>query len=220
MSIAKRVLELQKQVHRIQNPTTPVQIMAVTKYATVDQMAAIIDSGLTLLGENKIQDALVKQAHFKDKSIAWHFIGHLQRNKLQKALQHFDMIQSVDRFSLASALSEAALAHHKKIPVLVEVNLANDPNKFGFSASEIEESHAQLFGLAGLDIQGLMTIPPVTATAKEARPYFAETKKLYDHLKSIYTGISILSMGMSADYQIAIEEGSTLIRVGSYLTQD
>lgn len=197
-----------------------VQIMAVTKYATPAQTQAMIQAGLTLLGENKVQNGMEKQlAVDPNHACIWHFIGHLQSNKVKKAVANFDLIQSVDSLSILEKIGQEAQAIGKKMPVLLEINSGEEPQKYGFFISEIETHHEQFFACPGVEIKGVMTMGPLGKSPEESRPFFLRTKKLYEGLKSVYSGVNILSMGMSSDYPIALEEGSTLIRLGSFFIQ-
>ena len=219
-SIQEKYARLQNEVRQYSPTPDDVWIMAVSKYATVEQTRNMIAAGLTLFGENKVQDGIRKKTEVDpNMQKEWHLIGHLQSNKVKKAVSQFDMIQSVDSLALLTKIGIEAQNIGKTMPVLLEINSGEEPQKFGFLPSEIEENHTQLFTCPGIVIMGLMTMGPLTGSAEGSRPYFKRTKKLYERLKSVYSDITILSMGMSADYSVALEEGSTLIRLGSFFIQ-
>ncbi len=211
---------IRANIHHLKTRLQPyphARIMGVTKYASLEQTQAVVDSGLLLLGENKVQDGIQKITQINNPDIEWHLIGHLQSNKVKKAVAHFSMIQSVDSLKLLTKIGEESRLLDKTMPVLLEINLGNEPNKHGFNEEDIWLNHAQLWQVNGVLIQGIMIIPPFSDNPETTRPYFKRAKKLYDHLKSVYSNISILSMGMSSDFNVALQEGSNLIRVGHLL---
>jgi pyridoxal phosphate enzyme (YggS family) len=216
MSISSRIHTLLERIRPYPNDRE-VRLMAVTKYATVEQTQAVVDSGLFLLGENKVQDGLAKIQNVSGLGIEWHLIGHLQSNKVKKAVGGFSCIQSIDSYSLLQKIGQEAAVLGKTQSVLLEVNIGNEPNKYGFSKDVLLETHEQLWAVDGVKIEGIMIIPPLGENPEQSRPYFQEAKKLYDHLKSVYSSINTLSMGMSNDFDIALQEGSTLVRVGHFL---
>lgn len=206
------------RVMAVLNRYPGARLMAVTKYASVDQTRHLIDAGVTLLGENKVQDGLAKQAAFVDRpALAWHLIGHLQTNKIKKAVTGFSGIDSVDSLKVLHKIGAESEAIGMTTSVLIQVNMGREPQKTGFLPEELLEFHPQLWAVSGVKIAGLMIVVPASSTVEVIRPYFSDAKKLYDRLKSVYSGVHTLSMGMSSDFEIALQEGSTLVRVGSLL---
>ena len=183
-----------------------ILLIAVSKTFPAERVRDAIDAGVSALGENRVQEA-------KDKirtlghPVPWHLIGSLQTNKVKDALALFDLIQSVDRLDLARELDRRA---SKPVDVLLEVNVGAEASKGGFAPSELKPALEVIAELPRLRVRGLMTIPPAVATADEARPSFRLLRELRDQ-----TGLTELSMGMSADYEVAIEEGATIVRVGT-----
>lgn len=194
-----------------------VQLVAVTKYATIDQMRAVIDAGAGMLGESRVQDLIQKKEIFSSPSLKWQFIGHLQTNKIKKAIQSADMIQSVDSLRLLQLINHECEVQQKIMPVLLQVNIANESTKFGFSRDEILCLDPRFLSFAFVKINGIMLLAPHIKDQVVLRAIFRETKQLFDRLKSNHPEMTILSMGMSEDYQLAIEEGSTMIRIGTAL---
>ena len=194
-----------------------VKLMAVTKRFPLAVAKEAVKVGLTLLGENRVQEGVekIKQADFKAR---WELIGHLQSNKAHLAVQYFDAIQSVDSVKLAKRLDRFAREAGKVLPILLQVNTGKDPGKFGFSEIEAEEVISQLLDLQSLQIDGLMTIAPLPPSLNTAQAAFEGLRNLRDRL-SEKTGKALpeLSMGMSFDLEAAIASGSTCIRVGSGL---
>ncbi len=203
---------------------TLVRLVAVTKTFPPERIHAAYRAGVRDIGENRIEEARHKvptvntQVGASDP-IRWHLIGHLQRRKAREAVQLFDLIQSVDSVKLAQTLDRHAEVLGKQMPVLLQVNVARDPHKFGFVAeprSEFLNAVAQISGLAHLRVQGLMTIGPLVADAEQARPFFRGLRELRDELALRYPEAEWheLSMGMTDDFSVAIAEGATIVRIG------
>lgn len=194
-----------------------IELVAVAKNHTAEEVTTLADSGLTLIGENRLQEAKAKIPLCPGR-LRWHFIGHLQKNKVRAALPLFEMIHSVDSTDLAVQINRIAgeLALYPR--VLLEVNTGGEASKIGFNpdclASEIEP----LLALDRIQIEGLMTIPPPIAEPENSRPYFARLRALRDQIESeLHVRLPHLSMGMSGDFPIAVEEGATFVRVGTAL---
>jgi pyridoxal phosphate enzyme (YggS family) len=194
-------------------------VVAATKYATPDQIADIVSQGAIYLGENRIQSAQEKLTHptLSGLHVSWHFIGHLQSNKVAMAIKQFDCIQSGDRLSILEALNTEAGIQKKKQDILIQVNPAKEASKHGFFIEDVYTHSKTLFAFPNLRVVGIMAMAPYTKNPEEVRPYFRETARLFNDLRSEHTEMTVLSMGMSHDYRIAIEEGATMIRVGSLL---
>jgi PLP dependent protein len=199
-----------------------VSLMAVTKTRNAEQIDAVIGAGVGLVGENRIQEAEAKKPHVTQPA-EWHMIGHLQSNKVASALQMFDAIQSVDTLKLAQRISrltqedyDSTTEGRRRIPVLVEVNTAGEESKFGFDPSESLDSFGKIRELPGLDVRGFMTIGRFVSDEVVVRSCFSTLRDIHDAALAAHDDdLPILSMGMTSDYVWAVEEGSTLIRVGT-----
>lgn len=195
-----------------------VRLVAVTKTVTVDRMRQGIDAGLSIVGENRLQEAVSKMAALKDTPVRWHFIGHLQRRKVRSVIGVFDLVHSVDSMALAQEINHRAGEAGVCQDVLLEVNLAHEPTKAGFHPDDLVGLVPALSLLPHLRIKGLMTIPPPLPEAEQARPYFFQLRSMAKHIAELRLptiSMDELSMGMSNDYEVAIEEGATLVRVGT-----
>lgn len=195
-----------------------IQLVAVSKRFPSSAICEALEAGHTVFGENYIQEAEQKITEIGDRAV-FHFIGHLQRNKAKTAAALFDVIETVDSLKLAAALDKHLQNLDRTIKILVQVNIGEDPNKAGVAAEETEQLLRDISVLSNLKAVGLMTMPPLTLSAEEARPHFRSLRKLSEELKKknlFAPDHKIeLSMGMSNDYPVAIEEGATIIRVGT-----
>lgn len=192
-----------------------VQLVAVSKTHPPEAIRAVLDAGQSVFGESRVQEARAK-APLLPGSIRWHFIGHLQKNKIRVALPQFELFHSVDSLELAGQIQRIADEDGQRPSVLIEVNIAGEASKFGFSPDKLEAQLEELLALDRLDIQGLMTIAPYSAEPEDSRPIFTQLRELRDRLQQTAgVGLPQLSMGMSGDYLVAIEEGATLVRVGT-----
>lgn len=218
----ERLQQLHQSIQKIcqlaKRNASDIKIVAATKYANVEQMNRLISAGIKIIGENRIQEAQKKFPHLLP--VKKHFIGHLQSNKAKIAVQLFDCVESVDSLELAQKINEECAKTKKIMPILLEVNIANDPQKFGFSAEKILQLLPKLHQCQHLKIDGLMSIIPFFENLEKASPYFRKMKVLLDFCKKNYPQMQTLSMGMSHDYKVAIEEGATEIRIGRYLFQE
>jgi pyridoxal phosphate enzyme (YggS family) len=196
---------------------TSVTLLAVTKTQRPEVIAEASRHGLSLFGENKVQEAKAKIPLCPGRS-RWHMIGHLQTNKAREAIDLFQMIQSVDSLHLALELNKRAEQAAKTLPILLEVNIVGEASKFGYKPSELLQDLVALNRLPRLEIQGLMTIPPWTPIAEKARPIFRKLRELKTHCEQILGApLPQLSMGMTGDFEVAIEEGATIVRIGTAL---
>ena len=184
-----------------------VTLVAVSKTFPAEFVDEAIAAGITDIGENRVQEARDKKPLVRD-SVRWHLIGHLQTNKAKDAVKLFDVIEAVDSLDLAEKLARAAESQGKTIDVMLQVNIGDESQKSGLGRGDVDAIAKQVAGLAPLRLIGLMAIPPV-GTPDESRPYFRELRAMRDAL-----GLEHLSMGMSEDFETAIEEGSTIVRVG------
>lgn len=194
-----------------------VTLIAVSKTKPVNMLQEIYDHGCRHFGENKVQE-LVEKYEVLPKDIKWHMIGHLQRNKVKYIVDKAALIHSVDSFRLAEEISKEALKKQVEVDILIEVNVAEEESKFGTVLDEAEELIRQIAKLPGIHIKGLMTIAPYVEDPEENRQYFAQLRQLSVDIggKNIdNVSMDFLSMGMSGDYQVAVSEGSTYVRVGT-----
>lgn len=197
-----------------------VRLIAVTKGVAVEGVQAAIAAGVTDIGENRVQEAIAKQAALPGSRATWHLIGRLQGNKIRRAVAHFDWIHSVESLQQAEAISRAAESLGKRQNVLVQVNVAGEASKGGMSPDEAWAALPSMGNLAGLAVRGLMTIAPWTGDPAAVRPVFRGLAELRQRANAQgWRGIDLqeLSMGMSGDYQAAIAEGATMIRLGQAL---
>lgn len=197
-----------------------VRFMAVTKTVAPEYINAALETGIDLIGENRVQEYLSKAPDLHLDGVEKHLIGHLQKNKVRQIVGEVDMIQSVDSVELAKEISKRSQMLGITTPVLIEVNLGNEESKFGFRAEELDEKLAEIDTFSSIKVEGMMTVPPICEKIEESRRNFAQMYKIYIDFKSkIFNNINmnILSMGMSADFEQAILEGSDLVRVGSAL---
>jgi len=193
-----------------------IKLVGVTKTVSPEHMLQAADAGILIFGENRLQEAVRKQDAVPwPEHIQWHFIGHLQRNKVRPAIQRFQMIQSVDSIPLAKTLDKHCGSERTPMPVLMEVNLGEEQTKGGFRPDEIEDRAREIQSLEHLRLEGLMAIPPYVENPEDSRPYFRRMRTLFEHLGSRGFSLSELSMGMSHDFAVAVEEGATMVRVGT-----
>jgi len=192
-----------------------VQIMAVSKRQPLSHLQAALQAGVKCFGVNYTQEGQWQMESLGRQGIAWHFIGHIQSRKA-KGVADYDMVQSLDRIEVAEKLASAAEALGKKLPVLVEINIGRESGKSGVLTENLEPFLQKLSGLSSLVPSGLMVMPPPLPEVEARRPFFQETKRLYDLYAEDFP-FHTLSMGTSEDYLVAVTEGATLIRLGSLL---
>ena len=194
-----------------------VTLLAVTKTQPPEAVCEAAGLGLTLFGENKVQEAKAKIPLCPGR-LRWHMIGHLQSNKCRDAVELFDMIQSVDSLALAKELNKRAEQAAKRMPILLEVNIVGEASKFGYPPERLLAELAQLNALPRLEIHGLMTIPPWSPDPEKARPLFRQMRELKQRCEEVLGApLPHLSMGMTGDFEVAIEEGATIVRIGTAL---
>lgn len=193
-----------------------VKILAVTKNHPPELVLDAFNSGLTQVGENRVQEALHKQAAIDNKDIQWHLIGHLQTNKARQAVGAFDIIESVDSLRLLELLNKEAQRINKVQKILLQINIAEEPQKTGFTVTDYETAVIKIDNFPDLSLQGLMVIAPQTDDTEKIRSVFRKGYELFVELNEIRP-VRILSMGMSEDFTIAIEEGANQVRLGSVL---
>ena len=221
-SVAERVrlvLEnIRRAAERAGRLPDRVRLVAATKTVSVERIQEGIAAGLCLLGENRMQEALAKMERLRDAPVRWHFIGQLQRRKVRSVIGLFDVIHSVDSVELAQEIDRRAGQAGITQAILLEVNMGGEATKAGFHPDEIVDQIPTLAAMPHLRIQGLMTIPPPTPEPEQARSYFRGLRELAGRIadqRVAAVTMQELSMGMSHDYEVAIEEGATLVRVGT-----
>ena len=200
---------------RVGRKVDDVQLIAVSKKQDADKVRAAFDAGQPIFGESRVQEARMK-IPLLPSAVRWHFIGPLQRNKIRHALPLFELFHSVDSYALARDMQRIADEDGMRPRVLLEVNVAGEGTKIGFSPENVKQSIEALLQFGRLQIEGLMTIPPLAPAAENSRRYFVMLRELRDELEREFNvGLPELSMGMSNDYAVAVEEGATLVRVGT-----
>lgn len=210
---------IRRAEQRAGRPPGSVRLIAATKSIPPEQIRSAVAAGVRILGENRLQEALPKIAAIgSGAGVVWHFIGRLQRRKVKAVVEAFDMIQSVESLELAAEIDRRAGEAGVVLPVLLEVNVGGEASKGGFTPEALPSAATALEAFPHLAVQGLMTIPPPTPTAEAARPYFrrlCECAKAVTQLGLRRVRMVELSMGMSQDYEVAVEEGATFVRVGT-----
>ena len=194
-----------------------IELVAAAKTRTPEEVLEAIEAGIRIVGENYVQEA-IRARDVVGNRARWHFIGHLQKNKVKKAVSIFDMIETVDSFELAEEIDKYCKRVGKVMPVLVEVNSGREPQKFGVMPEETEGLIRAISRFDNIKVMGLMTMGPRFGDPEESRPYFRETKRIFDNLKKAHipnVEMRYLSMGMSNSYRIAIEEGANIVRIGT-----
>jgi len=223
MAIADRINSVHEKIIRAakKSSTNPdkIKLIAVSKTVNVQSITNALYGGVKILGENKVQEARTKISELRsqnaDWDIKWHLIGHLQKNKAKTAVQLFDLIQTVDSRDLAEELNRQAEKFDKIQRILVQVKLADEETKHGMTESDLMTVLEKVTALDYLKLEGLMTIPPFFDDPEEARPYYRKLRELAASARKQGFSMDELSMGMSNDYEVAIEEGATMIRVGT-----
>ena len=218
-SVSENLERVREQIARatakVGRAASDIELVAITKTHPAERVREAIEAGQNLFGESRIQEARAKIPELLS-NVRWHFVGHLQKNKIRHALPLFEMIHSVDSLGLAQDINRIAEEEAMHPRVLLEVNVAGEGSKFGFAPDKLREQMEELLSLPRLSILGLMTIPPLAEEAEASRKYFVQLRELRDRLQTEFrVDLSQLSMGMTQDFAIAIEEGATLVRVGT-----
>ncbi|MFW6014199.1 MAG: YggS family pyridoxal phosphate-dependent enzyme [Nanoarchaeota archaeon] len=207
MSIKDNVKKLWQEINSISSDKDKkIKLIAVTKKASINEINEVIDAGVDIIAENRVQNAAEKFSRIKN--VEKHMIGHLQRNKVKPAVELFDVIQSVDSLRLAKEINKRAGDAGKLMKVMLQVNVSDEEQKFGLREDEVKSVYSEVLGMVNLKVIGIMVMAPFIE-AEEARPFFTRAKKIKNELN-----LPELSAGMSNDYRVAIEEGSTMIRLG------
>jgi hypothetical protein len=218
-SIAENLERVREQIAqaaaRAGRVAEEIELVAITKTHPAEKVREAIEAGQTLFGESRVQEARAKIPELPS-NLRWHFVGHLQKNKIRHALPLFEMIHSVDSLGLAQDINRIAEEQGMHPRVLLEVNVAGEGSKFGFKSETLREEMESLLALPRLSILGLMTIPPLAEEAEASRKYFVQLRELRDRLQTeFHVDLAQLSMGMTEDFVVAVEEGATLVRVGT-----
>ncbi|MDM8549609.1 YggS family pyridoxal phosphate-dependent enzyme [Desulfobacterales bacterium HSG2] len=195
-----------------------VRLVAVSKTMSVDRVREAIEAGVTILGENYIQEAREKISELSSYPVSWHFIGHLQTNKAKYAVKLFDLIHSVDSLRLARELNKQAGKIDKVQEILIQVNIGEEASKSGAAVKDLQDLIKEVGPLENLSVRGLMIIPPFYNAPEKVRPFFSALRELRDQIRESVppnVGMDELSMGMTGDFETAIEEGATLVRIGT-----
>ncbi len=217
--LKKRYAEVKAEIaaaaENVGRDLSEIKLVAVTKTVSIEEVRQAFALGISDFGENRVQDAAPKVAALPEAR--WHFIGHLQSNKVKDVLPFYTLIHSLDRPSLAAALQNAAERLNEFVDVLVQVNVSGEDSKFGLEPSALADFLGYLNGLERLRINGLMTMAPFVDDPEEVRPVFRRLRELRDLYATSGNGLQELSMGMTNDYKVAVEEGATIVRIGSAL---
>ncbi|MEG1500696.1 MAG: YggS family pyridoxal phosphate-dependent enzyme [Clostridiales bacterium] len=220
MEIEASILQVRENILKAQAQSPlaakDILLLAVSKTVDVKRISEAMLAGIEDLGENRVQELMEKYDQLPGAK--WHLIGHLQTNKVKYIIDKVKLIHSLDSLNLAEEINKRAMAQDKKISLLVQVNIADEDSKFGLQRTEVMDFLAEIKDYPGLDIQGLMTIGPFVDDAEEVRPVFRSLRLLSEEIKSSKIEnirMNYLSMGMTNDYQVAIQEGANIVRVGS-----
>ncbi|HET6266404.1 MAG TPA: YggS family pyridoxal phosphate-dependent enzyme [Acidobacteriota bacterium] len=202
----------------VQSSTTrDVRLIAASKMVSIDRIRLAHQAGVKTFGENRMQEAIPKIVSCQDLDVDWHFIGHLQSNKAREAVQYFSHIHSVDSIKLMQHVEKEAARQSKKMKLLIELNLGAEATKHGLPEAELANILEGSRALHWCQVIGLMIIPPFAENPEEARPHFQKLRQLRDTWTKDFPALTELSMGMSHDYAIAVQEGATMIRIGTAL---
>lgn len=196
-----------------------VELVAAAKARSPEEIEEAIKAGVKIVGENYVQEAR-RAFEVIGKEVKWHFIGHLQKNKVKKSVKIFDMIETVDSFSLAQEINERCKQIDKIMPILIEINSGREKQKFGIFPEDALDLVQEISSLSQIKIMGLMTMGPRFGNPEDSRPYFIETRKIFEKIKALNlprVEMKYLSMGMTNSYQIAIEEKANMIRIGTLI---
>ncbi len=218
-SIAENLERVREQIAgaaaKVGRAASEIELVAIAKTHSADKVREAIEAGQTLFGESRVQEARAKIPELPS-NLRWHFVGHLQKNKIRHALPLFEMIHSADSLELAQDINRIAEEQGMHPRVLLEVNVAGEGSKFGFESETLRAEMESLLALPRLSILGLMTIPPLAKEAEASRKYFVQLRELRDRVQTeFHVDLAQLSMGMTEDFVVAVEEGATLVRVGT-----
>jgi pyridoxal phosphate enzyme (YggS family) len=208
--------KIKKAALKVNRNPQEIKLVAVTKTATIEQIKEAISAGVKIIGENKVQEAKEKY-QILTADIKWHLVGHLQTNKVKYAIEIFDFIHSVDSIKLAKEIDRRSLQFGMITNALVEVNVSGEETKYGIKPEEVEPFLKEISEFSRIKVRGLMTIAPIVEDKEKVRPYFRKLRELSEEIKSKKiknVKMDYLSMGMSEDFEVAIEEGANMVRIG------
>ena len=220
----RRVREnIEKAAHSVGRDPCSVKLLVVTKGQPIEKIQAVLSAGGNFFGENYVEEATSKIKTLADQQIEWHMIGHVQSRKARLVSEYFDYVHSLDSYKLARRLDNFSRENNRVLPVFLECNVSQEESKFGWSAwdedrwPEFADEISSIMELPNITVRGLMTMPPYDPDPEKSRPYFVKLRRLQDLLMGKFpqTNFSELSMGMSGDYHIAVQEGATIVRVGT-----
>lgn len=222
MAIAENLKAIQKKIHdaafAAHRAPESVHLLAVSKTKSIGEITEAFHAGQILFGENYVQEALEKGEKLKNFPISWHFIGHLQSNKARFAVKQFDLIHAVDSKKLAGEINKQALKDNKIQRILIQVRLGDEESKSGIEPEKLQGLLKEIAAFQNLSVKGLMTIPPPVDEAEENRPHFRRLRELMEEANAaaiLPEPMTILSMGMTDDFEVAVSEGATLVRIGT-----
>lgn len=222
MELEENIARVQERIdaacRRAGRPREDIKLVAVSKTVTPDRIRDAYRAGLRDFGENRVQEAKAKRPALSDLTVTWHLVGHLQTNKAKSARELFHWVQSVDSLRLAQKLDQTAVCSGERLQVLLEVNLGEEPTKSGLREEEIVQLADQVGRLETIELRGLMALPPYSEDPEQSRPFFRRLRELAKSIELANlpnVSMAQLSMGMSHDFEVAIEEGATMIRVGT-----
>ncbi len=216
--------QVAQSAHLVGRSPESIRILVVTKTQPVEVIQAAVEAGITLFGENYPEEALPKILALEDHpSLEWHMIGHLQSRKARIVVQHFDVMETIDRVEIAEKLNRLAQEAQRQLPVLLELNVSGEESKFGFPAwdqntlSALQTEVEKILSFPFLSVRGLMTMPPLFEEMEQSRPYFVRLRQVQEHLMKKFPQAcwDELSMGTSVDYPVAVQEGATIVRIGT-----
>lgn len=214
MNVAENLKIVLSEIKKLESEKNPVTLVAVTKNHGVEAMREAIDCGVSNIGENRIQEAAEK-FQILDRKVTRHLIGHLQTNKVKQAVKFFDLIQSVDSEHLAAAIDKAAKSAEKVQDILIQVNLAKEDTKSGVYEEDLKNLVEKVDSLENLKLRGLMMIAPNYSDVEKCRPLFKHMREIFNSFQINRHDFDFLSMGMTHDYKIAIQEGANVVRIGT-----
>lgn len=222
MSIKENIENILKKIEKAKekspDKTQEITLVSITKFQDIGALEEVYQNGLSIFGENRVQELLTKVEPLKNLGIKWHLIGHLQTNKVRQIIDYIEMVHSLDRLALAEELEKRASQKNRNLDVLLQVNIADEAQKHGMKKAEVFSFVEEMKRFSHLRVKGLMLIAPNYEDKETLRPIFKEMYQLFNELKQrndAHIEMTYLSMGMSGDYEIAIEEGSNMVRIGS-----
>lgn len=212
--IAENIAKVRENIARVADDRN-VKLIAVSKTVPAERISEAYQAGVKIFGENRIQEAIPKIAELVSLGAEWHFIGHLQTNKARDAVRYFSWIQSIDSHKLLTQVEKEAAKQQKNINLMLELNIGSEESKHGLNENDLAEILQAGSRLHWCKIRGLMIIPPFDEDHEKIRPYFKKLRQMRDRYQSDFPDLTELSMGMSNDYEVAIEEGATMVRIGT-----